>query len=163
MVAAVMQQDDADVARVPRRTPAAASRPPAGWPTVPGGNRAQSGGRSGGRSGGGSAHRRVRPQRPRLAVCEEPKAIGGYRMGRWSRLTMTILVAAAIVVGVLMPLGGAEPAASRWVTVGADETIATVVARTMPDVEPATAVAQVRELNDLQGWLLREGAVLRLP
>lgn len=99
----------------------------------------------------------------RVAVCDSAQTPAGYRMGRWSRLAMTGLVAAAIVVGIGALAGHGEQPVERWTTVGPNETVATVVAREMADVDPVSAVTSLRELNGIEGWILPEGAVLRLP
>ncbi len=104
-------------------------------------------------------------RQPPVAItnCPPGSAAGGYRMGRWARLAMTLVVTAALVVGTLTLLAGGGGDPTRLITVGPGETLLSVALREVPGTDPAWAVARIRELNELDGRSVPVGVVLRIP
>lgn len=87
----------------------------------------------------------------------------GYRMGRWERLAMTVIVTLAIVVGALTMLLRPDVPATRTITVLPGETVASIVMRELPDADFSRAVDAVKDLNNLPGTGVFAGDVLSLP
>lgn len=86
----------------------------------------------------------------------------GYRMRRWERLGMTLVVVAAIVVGLVTFFqSGSVPA--REVVVGPADSMLSVVLREMPQVDPARAAELVEAANGLADASLVPGMVLSIP
>jgi hypothetical protein len=104
------------------------------------------------------------PRRPTdRSTCPPGAAAGGYRMGRWARLSMTVVVTAAIVVGSLTAALRPAEAPTRLVTVQPGDTLLTLVLRDLPDTDPAAAMQQVARLNSLGDGGVEVGTVLRIP
>jgi len=103
------------------------------------------------------------PRRPVEApICPPGTSAGGYRMGRWARLSMTLVVTAALIVGSLTVALRPASEPTRLVTVQPGDTLLSLVLRDMPDSDPATAMQQVARLNTLAGGV-EVGSVLRIP
>jgi len=84
-------------------------------------------------------------------------------MGRWARLSMTVVVVAALVVGSLTVALRPAFEPTRLVTVQPGDTLLSVVLRDMPDTDPAAAMRQVARLNALATDGVEAGSVLRIP
>ena len=96
-------------------------------------------------------------------VCTDGSAPGTYRMGRWARLSMTVVVTAAIVVGTLTLALRPTATPTTFVTVQPGDTLMSIVARDMPGWDPAAAIGELEALNGLGGPAVPVGAVLRVP
>lgn len=123
------------------------------------------------------ARRRPAPGHPRsvdvpvlrpVAVCPQPRA-GGYRLGRWARLTITMTVLALGLLFVTGALGaeGRVATDAAVVVVGAGETLWSVAADAAGGPAVGTRVESIRALNDLDGWaadaVLPAGMSLLVP
>ncbi|HEY5879587.1 MAG TPA: LysM peptidoglycan-binding domain-containing protein [Nakamurella sp.] len=91
----------------------------------------------------------------------------GYRMGRWGRLALTLLVAAtlALVVGRVVAgsiAGVAEPELVD-VTVRPGDTLWSIASSASPDRDPRAVIDDIRDLNEISGDVVRVGEVLRVP
>jgi len=125
--------------------------------------------------------RRARTQRATIAVAEsqavlpagdaepeivvEPAAtpVVGYRMGRWTRLALTLTVLAAAVVVTVSLVGGSAPTALVDVTVGPGDTLWSIAQDASPDRDPRAVIDEIRQLNDVPTDMLPIGVVLRVP
>jgi hypothetical protein len=76
---------------------------------------------------------------------------------------MTVIVAAALVVGTGVLAGGSGTPSTRSVVARPGDTVLSLVLRETPDVDPASAVTAVEELNGLSDGELPTGTVLRVP
>lgn len=89
------------------------------------------------------------------------------RIGRWARLSLTVLVAATLmlVAGRLLTgaLGGAGGSELVEVTVRPGDTLWSIATTAAPDRDPRAVIDDIRGLNDLPGDLVRVGEVLRVP
>jgi len=99
---------------------------------------------------------------PALVTDAEPD-VDGYRMGRWARLalTMTVIAAAAVVIGFLVV--GPAPQTLVDVTVGPGDSLWSIASQTAPDRDPRAVIEEIRELNGMTGDVLPIGVVLRVP
>lgn len=95
--------------------------------------------------------------------CQDGSTEATYRMGRWARLAMTLVVTAAVVVGTLTVLLRPGSAPTRFVTVQPGDTLASIAVSDMPGWDPAAAVARIESLNGLDGAEVPVGTVLRIP
>ncbi len=100
---------------------------------------------------------------PAAATCHQGSAAGPYRMGRWARLSMTLIVTAAIIVGALTVLLRPDSMSTRFVTVQPGDTLASIAQRDMSGWDPARAMAEIASLNHLERPAVRAGTVLRIP
>jgi hypothetical protein len=98
-----------------------------------------------------------------VTSCPPGSAAGGYRMGRWARLAMTVVVTAAIVVATLTVLLRPAAVPTQFVTVQPGDTLASIAVRALPDLDPADAIGVVESMNGLDGATVQVGAVLRVP
>lgn len=107
------------------------------------------------------------PASARAAACTTTRspqeAAGDYRLSRWGRLAMTLIVLAAVIVATVTLLRPAASGDNMWVTVGEQETIVSVATRLMPDVPVHDAVAQILQLNGLADWRVPAGTIVQLP
>ena len=88
-----------------------------------------------------------------------------YRIGRWGRLTLTVLVLATLaLIGTRLiaglTAGVVEPVD---VTVRPGDTLWSIAAQAAPDRDPRAVIDEIRELNQVTGDLVRVGEVLRVP
>lgn len=109
---------------------------------------------------------------PDRGGCVDPveQPSGGYRIGRWARLTITISV---LVVGLLfatgaLPIGAAsDSVATAHVTVRAGDTLWSIAASAAGDGNVAEVVERIRQLNELdrlgRGAALPVGLELEVP
>ena len=91
----------------------------------------------------------------------------GYRIGRWGRLALSLLVAAtlALVIGRVVAgsiAGVAEPELVD-VTVRPGDTLWSIASAASPDRDPRAVIDDIRDLNDISGDAVRVGEVLRVP
>lgn len=84
-------------------------------------------------------------------------------MGRWERLGMTAVVAAAVIIAALTVLGGRSVPTGDVVTVRPGDTVGTIVLRELPDMDPVRAMELVEAMNGLSDSVVPVGATLRLP
>jgi LysM repeat protein len=84
-------------------------------------------------------------------------------MGRWARLAMTLVVAAAVVVATLTLVLRPTSVPTRFVTVKPGDTLASIAVGALPDLGRADALAVIESLNGLDGPTVQVGAVLRVP
>lgn len=94
--------------------------------------------------------------------CPVSSPEAGYRMGRWERLGMTLVVVAAVVVGLVTFFqSGSVP--TREVVVGPSDSMLSVVLREMPQMDPARAAELIETANGLGDASLTPGMVLSIP
>lgn len=87
----------------------------------------------------------------------------GYRVGRWSRLALTVTVlAAAVVIAVALAAGSAAPQMVD-VTVAPGDTLWSIAGEAAPDRDPRAVIEEIKALNDVTGGVLPVGVVLRVP
>lgn len=116
----------------------------------------------GGRRAAVTAVERARGRRLAGPVeCPASAPERGYRMGRWERLGMTVVVAAALVVGLVTFFKPADP--GREIVVGPGDSMLSVVLREMPEVDPARAAELIEAANGLADGTLAPGMVLSIP
>ncbi|WP_420123806.1 LysM peptidoglycan-binding domain-containing protein [Nakamurella sp.] len=89
----------------------------------------------------------------------------GYRIGRWERLALTVLVGATLVLLAIRLLGAlmAGPEASTDITVKPGDTLWSIATDAAPDRDPRAVIDEIRRLNQVTGDLVRAGEVLRVP
>ncbi len=90
----------------------------------------------------------------------------GYRIGRWGRLALTVLVAATVALAVGRLVAGAVVGAASElvdVTVRPGDTLWSIASAAAPDRDPREVVEAIRGINDLPGDVVRVGEVLRVP
>ena len=87
----------------------------------------------------------------------------GYRLGRWARLALTVIVLTAAVVVVLTATAGSPPPASVDVTVGPGDTLWSIATDAAPDRDPRAVIEELKQLNNLPDQVLAIGVVLRVP
>ncbi len=106
------------------------------------------------------AHRRPAPPAAACAVedTEQP-----YRMGRWARLGMTVIVVAAIIVGSITIAWHPASTPTVPVTVAPGESLQSIVVRDLPDRDPADAIRLVQQINGLASPVVPAGTVLQIP
>lgn len=114
---------------------------------------------------GVDAGRRVAQTDTEDVVIPEPLEAGidGYRLGRWSRLTLTVIVVAAVVVVAVSLTAGSSARAMVDVTVTPGDTLWSIATAAAPDRDPRDVLEEIRQLNNLQGTTLPVGVVLRVP
>ena len=106
---------------------------------------------------------RVIGMRPGGAVgCPPGSRREGYRLGRWERLAMTIVVTVALVVVAITLLRPVAPA-TRVVTVLPGDTMTSLVLREVPDMDVTRAAELIEELNGLTGATVSPGMRLAVP
>ncbi len=113
-----------------------------------------------------SVRRVTEPPAP-VARVDRAAPDGGYRIGRWGRLALTTLTAAAValIVGQLVigAIGGSRGPEPVDVTVRPGDTLWSIASTAAPDRDPRTVIEDIRGLNDLPGDTVRVGEVLRVP
>jgi hypothetical protein len=89
----------------------------------------------------------------------------GYRIGRWSRLTLTVLMLATLaLIGARLVAGlTAGMVAPVDVTVLPGDTLWSIAAQAAPDRDPRAVIEEIRRLNQVSGDVVRVGEVLRVP
>lgn len=117
---------------------------------------------------------RMRPEqvaRPVLTVvprqvgpvdCPRVAASRGYRMGRWERLSMTVIVAAAVLVALVSSLG-ASGTETRDIVVQPGDTMLTIALQQLPDMDPARAAEIISAANGRGDLQLVPGMSLAIP
>lgn len=100
---------------------------------------------------------------PRRVV--EPGQREGYRIGRWGRLTLSVLALATLVLIAARLVAGLTAAAMAPVdvTVRPGDTLWSIAAQAAPDRDPRAVIDEIRELNQVSGDTVRVGEVLRVP
>ena len=95
----------------------------------------------------------------------EPIEPDAYRIGRWGRLTLTVLALAtlALVVTRLVAALSAGTAEPVDVTVRPGDSLWSIAAQAAPDRDPRAVIDEIRELNRVTGDVVRVGEVLRVP
>ena len=95
----------------------------------------------------------------------EPIESDGYRIGRWGRLTLTVLALAtlALVAARLIAALSAGVAEPVDVTVRPGDSLWSIAAQAAPDRDPRAVIDEIRELNRVTGDVVRVGEVLRVP
>jgi len=111
--------------------------------------------------------------RPVATVRRVAEPVGPVRMagpagniGRWGRLSLTVLVAATMVLLAGRLLAGALGGGGTElveVTVRPGDTLWSIASTTSPDRDPRAVIEDIRGLNGLSGDLVRVGEVLRVP
>jgi hypothetical protein len=86
-----------------------------------------------------------------------------YRMGRWARLAVTTTVLVAVALFAVSLLSGPSPRRMVDVTVGPGDTLWSIATAQAPDRDPRAVIAEIEELNGLDGDVLHVGVVLRVP
>ncbi len=76
---------------------------------------------------------------------------------------MTVVVAFALIVAAVTMATGSGTVPTRLVTVQPGDTLWSIAAREVPDMDPAEAVLRLESLNELAGPAVRIGDVLRIP
>ncbi len=114
-------------------------------------------------TGVASVRRVVEPTEPIDPI--EPIESDGYRIGRWGRLTLTVLALATLALIVVrlvaaLSAGVAEPVD---VTVRPGDSLWSIAAQAAPDRDPRAVIDEIRELNRVTGDVVRVGEVLRVP
>lgn len=93
--------------------------------------------------------------------------VSEYRIGRWSRLALSVLAAVttAVLIGRLVTMAMADSAASDLVdvTVRPGDTLWSIASSASPDRDPRAVIEDIRELNQISGDLVRVGEVVRVP
>lgn len=87
----------------------------------------------------------------------------GYRMGRWARLAVTVVVLAAVVVVTVSLVAGSAPSRLVDVTVGPGDTLWSIATDAAPNRDPRAVIDEIQELNNVPGTVLPVGVVLRVP
>lgn len=96
------------------------------------------------------------------APCPRSAPSRGYRLGRWERLGMTLVVAMAVAVVGFTSLGSsAAPARDAVVLPG--DTLLSLALREMPDIDPARAVELIGEANGSANLQIAPGMTLAIP
>ena len=100
---------------------------------------------------------------PRRVI--EPVEREEYRIGRWGRLTLTVLALAtlALIAARLFTGLTAGPVEPVEVTVRPGDTLWSIAAQAAPDRDPRAVIDEIRELNRVSGDVVRVGEVLRVP
>ncbi len=88
---------------------------------------------------------------------------GGFRLGRWARLTcMLTLLGAAVVVGVVLLSPGPVQSVTD-VVVQPGDSLWSIALRTDPGADPRQVVARIRDLNAIRGDVITAGTMLQVP
>jgi len=97
------------------------------------------------------------------AVVDTEPEVEGYRMSRWARLalTLTVVAAAAVVIGLLAV--GPEPQVLVDVTVGPGDSLWSIASETAPTRDPRAVIEEIRDINGVTSDVLPIGVVLRVP
>lgn len=95
----------------------------------------------------------------------EPLDAPGYRIGRWGRLALTILVLGTMVlIGARVIAGLTVDAAPPVdVTVRPGDTLWSIAVEAAPDRDPRAVIEEIRGLNRVPGDVVHIGDVLRVP
>lgn len=94
--------------------------------------------------------------------CTQSAPAPGYRLRRWERLGMTMVVAAAVLVVGLTSLGSSG-APTRETVVLPGDTMLSIALREMPDVDPARAAELIGAANDSADLQILPGMTLAIP
>lgn len=86
----------------------------------------------------------------------------GYRMGRFERLSMTIVLVAAVVVATFVSLGSGDPQGST-VVVRPGDTPLSMALDYLPEMDPARAVELIAAANGVTDLHLAAGQTLLIP
>lgn len=86
----------------------------------------------------------------------------GYRLGRWERLAMTVVVLGALVVVGMTVLRPVTPA-TQVVTVRPGDTLVSLIARELPGADMARAAELIEQMNGMRGADVTAGMRLVLP
>lgn len=101
--------------------------------------------------------------RVRALSCGPGRATAGYRMPRWARLSMTLIVTAALLVGLWVTWWAPDPLQTRSVVVQPGDTLTSVAVRDMPGLDVVAAVGLLASVNDLRAATLEPGSVIEVP
>lgn len=90
---------------------------------------------------------------------------GEYRIGRWGRLALTMLVLGTLALISVRVVAGLTAAGAPPVdvTVRPGDTLWSIAAAAAPDRDPRAVIDEIRDLNQVTGDLVRAGEVLRVP
>jgi hypothetical protein len=96
------------------------------------------------------------------APCPRSAPVRGCRLRRWERLSMTLVVAAAVlVVGLTSWVSSAAPTRDTVVLPG--DTMLSIALREMPDVDPARAAELIGAANGSADLQVTPGMTLAIP
>lgn len=98
-----------------------------------------------------------------MADCPTGSSSPGYRMGRWTRLSMTIVVTAAVIVAAVTVLVHPAAPATAFVTVQPGDTLVSIAHQVAPRLATSDAVTLLESLNGLDAPSVEVGMVLRVP
>ncbi|MEO7126213.1 MAG: hypothetical protein ABI382_05035 [Nakamurella sp.] len=85
-----------------------------------------------------------------------------YRMGRWERLCMTTVVAAAVLVVGFASFGSSAPQ-SRDIVVQSGDTMLSIALQEMPNMDPARAAELIGVANGSTDLHIVPGMTLSIP
>ncbi len=88
---------------------------------------------------------------------------GGYQLGRWARLALTITVVTAVGLAVAANSAGSAAGRVTDVTVVPGDTLWSIATTASPDRDPRDVIDEIHRLNDLPSETVRAGEVLRVP
>lgn len=86
-----------------------------------------------------------------------------FRMGRWARLTCTVLLLGAGTLVAVVLLSSGWPQVIGQVTVAPGDSLWSIAQRSDPGVDPRSVVRQIKQLNALDGDSIAIGVVLKVP
>jgi hypothetical protein len=95
------------------------------------------------------------------ADCPRSAPARAYRLGRWERLAMTLVVTAAVAVVGLTSLSPSSPTRDTVVLPG--DTMLSIALREMPDVDPARAAELIGAANGSTDVQIVPGMTLAIP
>jgi hypothetical protein len=94
--------------------------------------------------------------------CYRSAPVSGYRLSRWERLGMTLVVAAAVVV-VAVSSFGQSSVPTRDAVVLPGDTMLSIALREMPELDPARAVELIGAANGSADLRIVPGSTLQIP
>ncbi len=94
--------------------------------------------------------------------CDRSAPVSGYRLSRWERLGMTLVVAAAVVVVALSSFGQSA-APTRDAVVLPGDTMLSIALREMPELDPGRAAELIAAANGAAGLRIVPGSTLQIP
>ena len=86
-----------------------------------------------------------------------------FRMGSWARLTCTVLLLGACTLVAVVLLSSGPPQVIGQVTVAPGDSLWSIAQHAEPGADPRSVVAQIKQLNALDGDSIAIGVVLKVP
>lgn len=99
----------------------------------------------------------------RVAEPVRAQVEGGYRIGRWGRLALTLLTTVALALLVGRAIAGSATPEVGNVMVRPGDTLWSIATSAAPDRDPRAVIDDIRALNDVRGDVVQVGEVLRVP